>query len=323
MISSTSVAREGAHTLFRNLGKPQNPYRIGHPHNHPVGMRVRGYTPTDTAIQIIRAAGVGTPHVMASCRQLDPVQRWESGKLTVKARLEGGITDLKLLARFIGEGDVQVLEDDDGYYLAAADIDSPPAGLHFYDVARMHLSTVNGLGRLIDLGFVPVRLSGTYQDGEVVHQVISPPPAIASLRCGIPTVTITNADGTVYPGSPSPWPKRAGTAASHPEAARVLRILARNEDLDWYDLYKIHEIIRRDIEPDKLDKIGWTTKAQDSAFTVSADRYEVSGDAARHAVDSRKESPKNTMTIGEGRAYIGSLITQWLDYLAVSNEPRP
>ena len=91
--------------------------------------------------------------------------------------------------------------------------------------------------------------------------------------------------------------------------------MSRAEPLDWYALAKVHELIRRDIEPKKLDEIGWTTKARDRAFRASADRYDVSGDAARHAVDKHAEPPKQTMTITEGRSYISELAIKWLDSL--------
>lgn len=104
--------------------------------------------------------------------------------------------------------------------------------------------------------------------------------------------------------------------APNPAVGRVLSILARNDDLDWYDLYKIHEIVRHNIKPRKLDKLGWTTKARDRAFTASADRYDVSGDAARHAVDRHEEPPRQTMTLEESHGYISKLTAKWLDWLS-------
>jgi len=235
--------------------------------------------------------------------------------MTMKAWLEGDEIDVRALTQLFYEGDIRVLHDadEDAYYLTAPEIDNPPADTKFYDAAQTRLLQLNGLARLDDSYFRPVALSGKYTDGERTHQVVSPRSIALALRPGRPTVVVTRPDGTVVPDPPSPWPGRVKVAATHSAAARVLRIMARNDDLDWYDLYKIHEIIRRDIEKKKLHKLGWTTKARDRAFTVSADRFEVSGDAARHAVDSRAEPPRQTMTIDEGRAYISNLVTQWMD----------
>lgn len=109
-----------------------------------------------------------------------------------------------------------------------------------------------------------------------IRQLDSGAGAVGGARPGRPTVTVIHPDGTTVPNPPSRWPHRATVAASHPAVARVLRITARNDDLDWYDLYKIHEI----------------TKAQDRAFTVSADRYEVSGFAGMNVAFPRRTDAK-------------------------------
>lgn len=239
--------------------------------------------------------------------------------MTIKARLQGVAADLEVLADLFAEGDALVLKDDDGYYLTAPEVDNPPAEVEYYEAARNRLLQLNGLARLDDPQFRPIQLSGRFTDGDQTHHVVWADAMTCTARLGRAKVTQTYADGTPAPLLPSPWPDRARVAAnSNPAVGRVLLILARQDALDWYDLYKIHEIIRRVIEPQKLDKLEWTTKARDRAFTVSADRYEVSGDAARHAVDSRSEPPKQTMTITEGRDYISNLVVSWLDSMARS-----
>jgi hypothetical protein len=236
--------------------------------------------------------------------------------MTMKARLEGVLADLEVLSCLFAVGDVRVSHDDEGYYLTAPAIDNPPPETKFYEAAQARLLQLNGLARLDDPYFRPVTLSGKYTDGERQHQVISPKSIASAFRPGRLTVTVTNPDGTVVPGPPSPWPDRVRVAVTDSAVARVLRIMARNDDLDWYDLYKIYEIIRRDVGGQrKLYKRGWTTYSKDRSFKASANRYDVSGDAARHAVDEHAEPAKKTMTIDEGRAYISKLVTRWLDSL--------
>jgi hypothetical protein len=57
---------------------------------------------------------------------------------------------------------------------------------------------------------------------------------------------------------------------------------------------------------------AWATDKEDSAFTASANRPDVSGEAARHAVPQSPEPPKATMTINEGREFISALVAQWM-----------
>lgn len=234
-----------------------------------------------------------------------------TAEMTTKAWLEGHPFDLQDLAELLAEGDVRVIRDtaEDAYYLTSSEIDNPPEPDRFHIPAELLIVRVNGLGRANNSGFLPVKLSGRYTDatGKHIHT------GAGSVRYGFRV----RAKG-VAPGSerlPSPWPARLALSNDSELVARVLVILGRREELDWYDLYKVHEIIRRDIKPKKIDKLGRTTKTRDRAFTASADRYDVSGDLARHAVDKDAEPAKKTMTLDEGRAYISGLVTRWLDSL--------
>ncbi len=236
--------------------------------------------------------------------------------MTTKAWLEGHPVDLAALAGLLPDGDVRVIRDDDNegrYYLTAPEIDNPPEPGRFDQI----IGRINGLARARGASYRPVSLTGvvTDTDGNIT---IFAPAIRAEIRPFVAAVGIvTGPDGEPVPQPPSPWPDRLALATTYPEAARVLVIMGRVEPLDWLALYKVHEIIRRDIEPNKIHKLGWATKMQDSAFTASADRYDVSGDDARHAVDNRSEYPKHTMTISEGRAYISDLVTTWLDSLGI------
>ena len=61
-------------------------------------------------------------------------------------------------------------------------------------------------------------------------------------------------------------------------------------------------------------------KLKTRAFTASADRYDVSGDYARHAVDKRPEPPTHTMTPAEGWSYISGLAMKWLHSLTETDD---
>ena len=65
--------------------------------------------------------------------------------VTIKAWLEGHQFDLQDLAELLAEGDVRIVHDDaeDAYYLAASEIDNPPAGSEFDDVAQRLLVHIN------------------------------------------------------------------------------------------------------------------------------------------------------------------------------------
>jgi hypothetical protein len=234
--------------------------------------------------------------------------------VTMKAWLDGHPFDLQDLADLLANGPVRVVRDSDSdherYYLTAPEIDDPPNGIPFYDAARLLLSKVNGLGRTNKSDFRPVTLSGRYSDAAGEHLIVTPAAAEARARLTA-TVVVTGADGQPLPEPPSPWPGRFAVAATCPEVAEVLDMMGRVEPLGWVELYKIHEIIRDAIRPDKIVGRGWTDTGSDSAFTASANLPGVSGSEARHA--RMQGTPKRTMSLAEGRSFVGELVTKWLD----------
>ena len=121
--------------------------------------------------------------------------------------------------------------------------------------------------------------------------------------------------GQPNPHPTSPWPNRFALAATHPDVAEVLDIMGSPQPLGFVELFKVHEIIVNSTKPKKIHKLGWATKSDDSAFTGSANRPDVSGRAARHA-RLPGLPPKRTMTLAEGRSYVSDLATIWLDSLA-------
>jgi hypothetical protein len=130
-------------------------------------------------------------------------------------------------------------------------------------------------------------------------------------------------------GTPSPRPTGprdyAHLGTSDIAAADVLLILGKG-DLDWYDLYKVFEIVREDVGDEKeIIANGWATKSSLSAFRVSANHPGVSGEAARHA-RMRRGSAKRTMAISQGRAFISDLARLWMKSRLASTgnvPPRP
>jgi hypothetical protein len=229
--------------------------------------------------------------------------------VTMKARLDGHEFDLQDLADWLPSGNVRVAKDDVGYYLSAADIDNPPEGKTFYEAAQDLLPIVNGIGRLRSVGFHPVKLDGQYQDGDKQHAVLSVDSV--KIRSRVHAV-ITGPDGKEKPQPPPPGIAYAELAA-RPEVAEALRVLATPGG-GWVELYKVYEIIN-DAVPGGLRKSGLATKAEISAFTVSADRPDIGGPGARRA-RMRGGRPKRTMTELQAREFIGRLLRAWMDTLS-------
>src|SRR4029453_15743436 len=102
-------------------------------------------------------------------------------------------------------------------------------------------------------------------------------------------------------------------AQTHWDVAEVLDLLGNADPApDWAELYKVHEILLDNV-PGFYQR-GGVTRDQISTFRASANRSEVSGDLARHAL-LKGNPPTRTMTLGEARQLIGALVRRWLDWL--------
>ena len=79
----------------------------------------------------------------------------------MKAWLEGSTYDLEFLAGHLPAGDVRVGREGEKFYLSSPRLDNLPgaSGL-LLDVAEDLIESVNGLGRLLTLGFERIALTG-------------------------------------------------------------------------------------------------------------------------------------------------------------------
>ena len=153
--------------------------------------------------------------------------------MTVKAWLDGQQLDLQDLAELLPSGDVRVVGEDDRYYLTSPEIDNPPQGATYYNIAASLLTHINGLARVQNPSFRPVRLTGDYTDGESQHKVVAPLSGEIRLR-GRAAAVVTGPDGQPKPDPPSPWPDRFARRETNPAVVKVLQIMGSSESWGTY-----------------------------------------------------------------------------------------
>lgn len=165
---------------------------------------------------------------------------------------------------------------------------------------------VGGCSRPVELSYVFfVAPDGTRRVFVLMQETIG--VATDSVR-----VTVTKADGTIEEHFPAQEvPKILAAGMADQDVAKVLRLLAKR-DRSWVQLYRVFEIVRGNVGGgDAVVRAGWISKAAQTRFTRSANHPEVSGDDARHGVDS-SEPPGHPMTLAEARALIEAIVQQWL-----------
>lgn len=248
--------------------------------------------------------------------------------MTVKAWLQGHTFDLEVLAELFPAGDVRVAKEGDEYYLTAIEMSASPTGREFYEVAPEALRRVNGLARAMHPNdYRPVELADRYEGGDGRHHVVQADgaetreqalpvtvvrPNAIDVRSRVGAASIVVGAGEPVP-QPLPGPRYLALVAQHPDAAEALAIMGVTEP-NWVDLYKVFEIIRRNIQPATIESNDWATKRQQGVFTGSANHPGVSGVDARHA-RLREAPPAHTMSLQEGRQFIGDLVVLWIDTL--------
>lgn len=118
--------------------------------------------------------------------------------------------------------------------------------------------------------------------------------------------------GSEPPGRPPPvGPGQVGLAAFDRDVAEALALMGRTPELGWIELWKVYEIVRHNIRPAKVTSLGWVTTNDESAFTASANRPDISGQRARHA-RMPGHRPRRTMSERAGRQFISGLVAAWL-----------
>jgi hypothetical protein len=121
--------------------------------------------------------------------------------VTTKAWLEGDPLDLQYLARLLPVGDVQVRQDGDRFYLAGAELDSPPSGEQFHDVAKRLITWANGAARCENPAFMPVSLKGSYERDGGVTVVLATATLLVRASMSA-TAQVTGPDGKPKPATP-------------------------------------------------------------------------------------------------------------------------
>ncbi|MFJ7698951.1 hypothetical protein [Lysinibacillus fusiformis] len=100
-------------------------------------------------------------------------------------------------------------------------------------------------------------------------------------------------------------------ASKYPVLSQYLDFMLYSDYYTWITLYKVYELINRDVG--NVKNIGWITKKQRDRFTNTANNPAASGFGSRHAVSST-EPPSEPMDIDEAADFIKGLVDKWLNY---------
>jgi hypothetical protein len=232
-----------------------------------------------------------------------------------KAGIEGHIFDLETLSELFSVGDPLVAPDSPGsYYLGSATLQDANGAID-PNAALALVKRVNGTARAADPSFQPVRLTNKYT---------APDGSVTALISGTGTIRVkmkaeaiaVRSDGTPVPQPPRVprGPRYVKLADQDPNVADALRVLGQPEQLDWYDVYKVLEIVEDAVGGEsEVAKRGWAASGAIKRLTASANHPGISGDEARHARMKNTPGAKSSMTLSEADGLVRRLVAHWIE----------
>jgi hypothetical protein len=238
--------------------------------------------------------------------------------------LAGDVASLRELAMSFGRPELQIVEEDDGFYLGSTDFNE----LERTDDVRLRaaelLSTACG-SAAIELGGVErPRLEATVRvDASGKRERLTLVGASSRMPFDINAhVERLRDDGqveVVEVAPPLPRPEEwTQLARENDDVADALAILGR-DDVRWHDLYHVFEIVERNVGGQMVAD-GWTTKADVRRFTQTANSRVAIGREARHGKEIA--APTRVMELTEARRLVVSLVRHWLETLVLPALPR-
>lgn len=233
-----------------------------------------------------------------------------------KAGIDGHLFDLETLSELFSAGDPLVAQDaSGGYYVESATLQDPN-GQNDVNAAQALVRRINGIARAADGGYQPVSLTGRYiaPDGSV-SAVVHGVTAVARLR-GKAALVVIDSNGNPVPNQPPApkGPRYAKLANQDLDVADALRVLGQPDPLDWYDIYKVWEIVEHAAGGARqVEKRGWAKKADTDRLTASANHPGISGDKARHARMKGTPGADRSMTMQEADGLVRRLVANWIE----------
>lgn len=223
----------------------------------------------------------------------------------VLVELEGDKLDIEELQSGLSSGNWTITKEGCKYYLNSDILDELSTNRQIADKAAEFIDIINGAANIlyIDHGKVKIGNHKIVKDNKT-NYVLMTETGYCKLKSQ-PRKTFLVEDKEISKPTIETWLVKSQTNRD------ILDILHFFNEITWWNLYKIYEIIRDDVGGQKgLTKIG--NKTELNHFTQAAQSRELLGDKARHA-SKKYKPPTNKLTIDHATDIIVRLFKNWLD----------
>lgn len=236
-------------------------------------------------------------------------------------QITGAHLDINELKASLRTSDWKISQERDGYYLTSDLINSTSDHKEIESKAKQFLDILNGACNLLHGNHKKV------QTGDIIkideqgkkHSFVSITASI-NLRSRVHADLRAKGDPIIRPTTVETWIEKANKYES------VRDVLHFFNDITWWNLYKIYEIIRDDLIGSDFDHKKRITKAdieekfkekgltcfqKVNDFTNVAQSRELLGDQARHA-SKRIKRPETNLSLSEAHGIIRNLFDEWI-----------
>ncbi len=236
-----------------------------------------------------------------------------------KVKVDGDSYEFQTLEKSLSKTDLSLIDislskDKQGFYLESKWFESCSSHEEVRDVASKILAVLNGATKLALREHSIISLSDEIvevkEDGRKITF------ATYSDSIGLKdsfSVSVKDSDGNlkqeIHPTDEVP--KWLSIGLKDESVKKAFRLFGQEQQLTWVNLYRIYEVIEKDVgELDKVTELG-VTKSKIKEFKHTANSPGALGDASRHGKEST-QAPSHPLSIFEARALIETLFHSWL-----------
>ena len=230
-------------------------------------------------------------------------------------RLEGEERDLRDLAMNFGHPSLDVVEEDDAFWLGSSDFAALADPESIQQRGRALVALASGALHVEFGRFAPPRVTAavivddTGAKKHFIHVVSSVRmhgEVNARVERSRPDGSVEVVELVAPPVQTNEW---TDLARRDGDVEDVLAILGR-DDVRWHDLYHVFEVIEDDVGG-RMFTENWVTKAVVSRFEQTANSRRAIGGEARHGHAS-VDPPKNPLPHKEAHDLVLRLVRHWL-----------
>lgn len=224
---------------------------------------------------------------------------------SILIQLTGETLDLEEIKRSLRTSDWKIIKETDGYYLTSDFLTAINDHKEIESKAKQFIDILNGAINLFYGNHKRIETGSIIQIDENGKK-----SKFVSMTGSIKNRTrvygnLTNKDDLIEkPTTIELWLNKAEKNES------VRDVLHFFNEISWWNLYKIFEIIRDDVGEQK-ELYKFLEKNDLSHFTQAAQSRELLGDKARHA-SKKYKPPKTFLTLDKANELVKNLFNNWI-----------